>query len=343
MDAKNHTIMEKIDFVMIWVDGNDPEWQKEYNRYSGKNGLDENSTVRYRDWDLLKYWFRGVEKFAPWVNRVHFVTCGQKPEWLNPNAPKLNLVSHSDYMPAEHLPTFSSHPIEINLHRIDNLADKFVYFNDDCFILNHLPVERFFRNGLPCDRAGSTIIEDDGFEMANHVIKNNVNCINRHFNKKESIRKNWYKWFNIRYATHPRCMLHTLQTLPNKEFIKFSEPHFPNAFLKSTLQEVWDKCGDTLEQTSASKFRNFDNINQWLFRDWQIAKGCFSPYDVYKDSISFEISDSNIERIENIITKKKKRLIILNDSTQFASFSQIQSRLNRAMESILPEKCSFEI
>ena len=182
-----------------------------------------------------------------------------------------------------------------------------------------------------------------GFEMANHVIKNNVNCINRHFNKKESIRKNWYKWFNIRYATHPRCMLHTLQTLPNKEFIKFSEPHFPNAFLKSTLQEVWDKCGDTLEQTSASKFRNFDNINQWLFRDWQIAKGCFTPYDVYKDSISFEISDSNIERIESIITKKKKRLIILNDSTQFASFSQIQSRLNRAMESILPEKCSFEI
>ena len=135
-------------------------------------------------------------------------------------------------------------------------------------------------------------------------------------------------------------MLHTLQTLPNKEFIKFSEPHFPNAFLKSTLQEVWDKCGDTLEQTSASKFRNFDNINQWLFRDWQIAKGCFTPYDVYKDSISFEISDSNIERIESIITKKKKRLIILNDSTQFASFSQIQRKTPLTLSSTFAAETS---
>ena len=25
--------MDKIDFVMIWVDGNDPEWQKEKNLY----------------------------------------------------------------------------------------------------------------------------------------------------------------------------------------------------------------------------------------------------------------------------------------------------------------------
>ena len=31
---------------------------------------------RYRDWDLLRYWFRGVERFAPWVRRIHFVTWG---------------------------------------------------------------------------------------------------------------------------------------------------------------------------------------------------------------------------------------------------------------------------
>lgn len=31
---------------------------------------------RYRDWDNLQYWFRGVEKFAPWVRKIHFVTWG---------------------------------------------------------------------------------------------------------------------------------------------------------------------------------------------------------------------------------------------------------------------------
>ena len=27
----------KIDFVLIWVDGNDPEWQKEKNKYDENN------------------------------------------------------------------------------------------------------------------------------------------------------------------------------------------------------------------------------------------------------------------------------------------------------------------
>ena len=67
--------MNKIDFVMIWVDNNDPEWQKSYNQYKPNNNKKEDaSIVRYRDWDNLKYWFRGVEKFAPWVNKIHFIT-----------------------------------------------------------------------------------------------------------------------------------------------------------------------------------------------------------------------------------------------------------------------------
>ena len=58
---------EKIDFVMLWVNEKDPEWQKEKNKYEQKE-LNEhenvdNSKIRYRDWENLKYWFRGVEKF----------------------------------------------------------------------------------------------------------------------------------------------------------------------------------------------------------------------------------------------------------------------------------------
>lgn len=64
---------DKIDFVIAWVDGNDPKWKKEREKYMPKSGNDARD-VRYRDWDNLKYWFRGVEKFAPWVNKIHFVT-----------------------------------------------------------------------------------------------------------------------------------------------------------------------------------------------------------------------------------------------------------------------------
>ena len=78
----------KIDFVLTWVDCNDPEWQREKAKFQGKT-LSDDDIMRYRDWDNLRYWFRGVEKFAPWVNSVFFVTCGHYPSWLNLNHPKL--------------------------------------------------------------------------------------------------------------------------------------------------------------------------------------------------------------------------------------------------------------
>ena len=85
---------------------------------------------RYRDWEILKYLFRSIENFAPWVNNVYFVTCGHLPAWLNTECPKLQIVSHKDFIPEKYLPTFNSHSIEWNFHRIKNLSEHFVYFND---------------------------------------------------------------------------------------------------------------------------------------------------------------------------------------------------------------------
>ena len=42
-----------------------------------------------------------------------------------------------DYIPAECLPTFSANTIEMNVHRIPSLAEHFVFFNDDFFLLSH--------------------------------------------------------------------------------------------------------------------------------------------------------------------------------------------------------------
>ena len=69
-------MQQEIDFVITWVDGSDQEWRREKALYNPEAGMD-NDAERYRDWDLLKFWFRGVEKFAPWVRRVYFV-CDQK-------------------------------------------------------------------------------------------------------------------------------------------------------------------------------------------------------------------------------------------------------------------------
>lgn len=55
---------------------------------------------RYRDWEISKvFYFVRLENFAPWVNNVYFVTCGHLPAWLNTECPKLQIVSHKDFIP----------------------------------------------------------------------------------------------------------------------------------------------------------------------------------------------------------------------------------------------------
>src|SRR5699024_4961874 len=178
------------------VDGNDPEWQKEKMLYDESNKGDKRN-IRFRDWDNLQYWFRGVEKYANWVNKIHFVTWGHVPEWLNTEHPKLNVVKHEEYIPERYLPTFSARPIEINLHRIPGLSEKFVYFNDYMFLLNKLTPEDFFIKGKPCDTAALDIAVKRDEVHATSVF-NSLLIINKHFNKKDSIKNNFGKWYNFK-------------------------------------------------------------------------------------------------------------------------------------------------
>ena len=63
--------MDKIDFVLPWVDGSDPRWLAEKRSYENsgeamaRGDEDANADCRYRDYGLLRYWFRSVERFAP--------------------------------------------------------------------------------------------------------------------------------------------------------------------------------------------------------------------------------------------------------------------------------------
>ena len=98
---------DSIDFVLPWVDGSDPEWLARMREATAAEGgtassdAAANGECRFSDNGLLRYWFRAVERFAPWVGKVFFVTCGQKPDWLDERHPKLRLLDHRDYIPAE--------------------------------------------------------------------------------------------------------------------------------------------------------------------------------------------------------------------------------------------------
>lgn len=329
--------MEKIDFVITWVDCNDPIWQNDFRLYLPQSQYtDDVSYIRYRNWDNLRYWFRGVEKFAPWVNKIHFITCGQIPDWLNLKASKLHFVKHSDYISGEYLPTFSSRPIMLNIHRIEGLSDHFVCFDDDFFLIDKVEPERFFRKGLPCDMAAFNPLSP----MINfaHIVANDLCVINESFNKHEMLRKHFRKWFSLQAGNK---LLRTILLLPWPHFSGFYDHHFPQGYRKSTFEEVWERHEDILLRTTASRFRSIADVNPWLFRYWQLAKGTFVPLNVNRDGAYFTISDDSLSKIVKTIEYQKKKIVCLNDG-EVSSFEAAKDRINAAFHKILPEKSSFE-
>ena len=322
-------MQDKIDFVITWVDGNDPQWQIEKERYTG---IQYNSDIcRYRDWDLLRYWFRGVENFAPWINRIYFVTCGHKPIWLNDKHDKLMIVNHKDFIPIKYLPTFSSHTIELNIHRINGLSDKFVYFNDDVFLINKVRPDDFFLNGKPCDSAILTALQPSD-DIITNIIFNNMKIINRYFKKNSLDFNRFISWKYGMYNVKSFFML------PFHKYSMFLDFHYSSNFLKSTFEKVWREEKILLDATCKHKFRNKDDVNQWLFRYWQLASNNFSKH--YIIGKLYNIGDHNLA---SIIKKQKYKIICCNDVDENIDFEVQKNILKEAFENILPNKSKFEI
>jgi hypothetical protein len=328
-----------IDFVVTWVDMEDSKWKAEFSKYSGKKENEKNgvSEARFRDYGFLKYWFRGVEKFAPWVRKIHFVTCGQKPEWLDENNPKINLVNHKDYIPEQFLPTYNSVVIERYMHKIPDLAEHFVYFNDDFFIINKVGIERFFKNGLPCDIA--VFQYNPSWSQWYKTLKNNLKIINRQFDKKEVMARDHNKWFHESYGSKAR-LNHLLK--PYGKFITLRTPHNAQPYLKSTYDEVWAVAEKELTETSSNRFRATNDYTPELFRTWQICRGNFEPYNTYVDTKMFPLLIRSKQAI-NAIYNQSYSLICLNDNVHIRNYEQVMENIKNAFESILPEKSSFEI
>lgn len=325
-----------MDFVILWVDNSDLQWIESYNKYSTLHGGIKKD-IYYRDWDILKYWFRGVEKYSPWVDKIHFITCGHYPKWLNLNAKKLNFVRHEDFIPSEYLPTFNAFSIELNIHRIEGLSEEFVYFNDDFFIINKVDENRFFRKGKPCDMAIMNALSGGGIS---HTTLSGIEVLNKHFNKKDVLKSNIYDFFNLRYGIN---LFRSIMLLSWPRFTGFLDHHLPQPFLKSIFHEVWDKEYERLDNTCRSKFRELDNVNQYLLRYWQFCTHGFTPYNIQNDSCMYGIYSESIDAIVDIIKHRKKSIIVLNDTDLCNNFDFCKKKIIESFEQIFPDKSSYEL
>ena len=327
-----------IDIVVTWVDQNDPVWQKEYLKYapSAAQNKFDTSDARYRDWGLLKYWFRGIEKFAPWVRYIHFVTFGHLPEWLDTGNPKLRIVRHEDYIPQEYLPLFNSNPIELMMHRIPDLAEHFVYFNDDLYLTRPVAPEYFFKDGLPCDAAVINITQPKG--VMKGIMENNMSIINSEYRKFGSLLRHPFKWIHPKYKKY---LIITLRGLLSGRFYSPCDTHSAVPYLKSTREEVWSKYGDQLKPTMSHRFRSPDDVSLWVFRYWQLFKGDFVSRNIYDTAKGFYGITSHLAEICDAISFQKYCITILNDADN-EDVEKAASKLVKSFEKILPVKSSFE-
>lgn len=330
-----------IDIVILWVDGSDPAWLAQKREYLPPAQADSDSVNRYRDWGVLPHWFRSVERFAPWARKIHFVTWGHVPGFLNLDNPKLHLVRHDEFIPREYLPTFSSHTIEMNIHRIPGLAEHFIYFNDDMFLTRPMEPEDFFQNGLPCTYGGETPwVFQGNVGIWEHAVANNLGVVNKHFPKREAVRSHGRKYVarSYRWKDNVRTLL--LEKLYPDRFTGFQNLHAPAAYLKETFEAVWAAEPELLQVTCRERFRAASGVNQWVCLWWQVASGQFSPYVV--DNLVMSISDDNIDRLCGAIERQSNAMICLNDPEGEVNFEVLSGRLQQAFEKILPEKSGFE-
>ncbi|MCW8779810.1 Stealth CR1 domain-containing protein [Latilactobacillus curvatus] len=326
-----------IDIVVTWVDQNDKKWKKKYDQYSIKSG-DDRSGTRFRDYGTLKYLFRSIEKYAPWVNRIFFITDHQKPIWLDTTNEKLVLIDHEDYIDKKYLPTFNSNVLDLNMSKIKQLSEHFILFNDDTFINKPTnPTDFFTSQGQPRDSLALNAIMP--VEIFDHIYINNISIVNHKYSKRDNMRNNFFKFFNLK---NYEWNLFTLLLTPWPKFTRFYDPHIPISLKKSVLLKLVNDYPEVLNNTNQEKFRSTHDFSIWLVRYIQMLDGDFKPRSAH---FGKHYDLVGIKKVVQDIDSSKHTLLNINDSDKLdmKKFEDATLLLNQVFERKFTKKSTFEI
>ncbi|QPZ37477.1 Stealth CR1 domain-containing protein [Paramicrobacterium chengjingii] len=330
---------DPVDVVVTWVDDSDASWRNDRDRIRGGTSQDveRNTPERYRDWGALRYFFRALEQNCSWARYIHFVTVNPVPVWVNKEHPKLRVVHHRDFIPEGFLPTFNSRAIEVHLHKIPDLSENFIYVNDDTYITRKIGKEHFFPKQKPAAMAISNALSIG--DNISHAILNNIRVINNHFDKKRVILRSPFKWLNPTYGVK---IFQNVALLPWPKFTGFHISHLPQALRKSTMRKVWDVEHLLLEETANSRFRQFTDLNPYLFTYWDICTGQFTPVSPTRYGRYFQIGQSSVQKMTRSIAEGRIPIICINDG-ESSSFASDRNQILGALARRFPTQSSFEM
>lgn len=291
-----------MDIVITYVDGNDPVWKKDYEKYTNVPIMEK----RFRDWGTLKYLLRGIEVNMPFIDNVFLVVShpSQVPQWADQS--ELKIVLHKDIIPEEHLPTFNCNPIEMHLHRIEGLSEQYLYFNDDLYPLAPCAPEDFFRDGK------------------------GVLGFTRHW-----FVSGMYKQICKNSDTQAR----KAAGLPaSRSFIR--PQHTCTAMLKSSCESLYAKLEKEI-LALISRTRTGDNLNQYLFLDYQLFTGKMIAEKI--SNKHFSVALASPKKLASYILKPSKKLMCVNDvRLSDKKYEALRKAMIDAFEIKYPNKSRFE-
>lgn len=342
--------MDKIDFVLPWVDIIDPEWQKKKAYYMPKRTLDLDavSDARYRDMGTLKYVLRSIEKNCPWYNRIFIITDNQTPTWLNSDFERIEIIDHKDiFLDVNDLPVFNSVAIEMNLHNINGLSEKFIYLNDDMIIWREIDPSRFFVNNLPVDFFTHGWIPRNkifqklrDIETVGHSLNNVFSLFNKKLYPYDIGRE---KLYNSSYTFKDKLINFLFDNVFRKMYW-MENWHHPQPFLKSAICDFSEKFGNEMSKVSKHKFRDKSDLSQYMYRYWNLINGNFHAYKFY-DGVTANIN--SVKSLNKLILNIGENInfVCFNDSVHLKDdeYDLVSNELEHLLQSKFPEKALFEI
>jgi len=331
-------INQKIDAVFTWVDGNDSRWINKKQLFLNKNpnslkNKKVNSKGRFFDNEELKYSLRSISEFAPWVNNIYIVTDNQVPKWLDTSHPKIKIIDHKDIFNLNNLPSFNSMAIEMNLHKIKNLSNYFLSFNDDFFIGRETNEDDFFDNGKPKLFCGKKKLTLDN--LAKKVLSNEYQHGNNNARMLIYNKYNYFPNFNLR---------HSIKVLDKK-----------------TIEDLEDTFFEEFENTRSNNFRTRGDV--WimaLYAFYSVANGSNQPFYIAplrKDLIRYKMSylrrgreytyltltNSSLKKIKSkfsAIRKYNPLMFCINDGPNVSDYKR--SITKSFLGKYFPNKSVFE-
>ena len=290
-----------MDAVITYVDGLDPLWAADYAAAIGHAPL----AKRFRDWGTLPYLLRGIERFMPFVEKVHLVVAreSQVPQWVSD---KVHVVLHADIMPAEVLPCFNSCTIEMFLHRIPGLSEQFLYFNDDMFPVAPCRAEDFFPDG----RCAMGFARCMGARTLYRKQTQNSDRLAR-------------------------------KALGLKPALTYRRPqHCSSPMFRSESEEAFKAVEPDILRV-LSRTRTAENTNQYFFLDYLFYSGRAIHRRLSNKHLSLAVSSA--AKIEKFLSAPTRNQVCINDVEMLdEQFRALRPRILAAFERLLPQKSRFE-